>query len=109
MTAPVALITGAADGIGWAAAQAFAGAGHRVVLADLRAEAAVARALELGPDHIGVGCDVGDEADVAACSTASAAHAAASTLWSTTPASAVRTCRRSSRARTSSSGSCASI
>jgi NAD(P)-dependent dehydrogenase (short-subunit alcohol dehydrogenase family) len=64
MTAPVALITGAADGIGWAAAKAFAGAGHRVVLADLRAEAAVARALELGPDHIGVGCDVGDEADV---------------------------------------------
>src|SRR3954469_8675506 len=64
MTAPVALITGTADGIGWAAAKAFAGAGHRVVLADLRAEAAVARALELGPDHIGVGCDVGGEADV---------------------------------------------
>jgi len=61
---PVALITGAADGIGWAAARAFAGAGYRVVLADLRAEAAAARTLELGPDHIGVGCDVGDEAAV---------------------------------------------
>ena len=35
---PVALITGAADGIGWAAARAFAGAGYRVVLADLRTE-----------------------------------------------------------------------
>lgn len=61
---PVALVTGAADGIGWATARAFAGSGHRVVLADLRAEAAAARAGELGPDHLGLGCDVSDEADV---------------------------------------------
>lgn len=61
---PVALVTGAADGIGWATARAFAGAGHRVVLADLRAEGVTMRALELGPDHLSLGCDVANEADV---------------------------------------------
>jgi len=66
MTAPVALVTGAADGIGWATARAFAAAGHRVVLADLRVEPAAARARELGPEHIGAGCDVAAEADVVA-------------------------------------------
>ncbi|PZW44827.1 NAD(P)-dependent dehydrogenase (short-subunit alcohol dehydrogenase family) [Humitalea rosea] len=66
MTAPVALVTGAADGIGWATARAFADAGYRVVLADLRAEAAAARARDLGPEHIGVGCNVTVEADVVA-------------------------------------------
>ena len=64
MSVPVALVTGAADGIGWATARAFAEAGYRVVLADLRAEAAASRALELGPDHLGLGCDVAAEADV---------------------------------------------
>src|SRR5215213_7371789 len=66
VSTPVALITGAAEGIGWATARAFAGAGYRVVLADLRAEPAAMRALELGPDHIGVGCDVANEAAVVA-------------------------------------------
>ena len=64
MSAPVALVTGAADGIGWATARAFADAGHRVMLADLRADAAIARAAELGPRHFGFGCNVADEGDV---------------------------------------------
>lgn len=36
MNAPVAVITGAASGIGAACARALAAAGHRVVLADRR-------------------------------------------------------------------------
>ena len=64
MSAPVSLVTGAADGIGWATARAFAAAGYRVVLADLRAEAAGERARKLGADHLGFGCNVADEGDV---------------------------------------------
>jgi NAD(P)-dependent dehydrogenase (short-subunit alcohol dehydrogenase family) len=64
MSTPVVLVTGGADGIGWATAQAFSAAGYRVVLADLRTDAAAARAGELGPTHMGVGCDVANESDV---------------------------------------------
>ncbi len=63
---PVVLITGGADGIGWATARRFAASGHRVAIADLRAEAAEARAAELGPAHLGLGCDVAEEAQVVA-------------------------------------------
>lgn len=60
----VAIVTGAADGIGWATAQRLATDGYRVALLDLRADAAQARAKELGPQHIGVACDVTDAASV---------------------------------------------
>ncbi len=60
------LITGAAAGIGWAIARAFAARGDRVALFDLDAAAASARAAELGPEHIGLGGDVTDEAAVRA-------------------------------------------
>ncbi|WP_137895791.1 glucose 1-dehydrogenase [Ramlibacter sp. 2FC] len=62
----VAIVTGAADGIGWATAREFAAQGWRVALLDLRAEAAQARAAELGDRHLGLGCDVTDADSVQA-------------------------------------------
>ncbi|MCB0997572.1 MAG: SDR family oxidoreductase [Acidimicrobiales bacterium] len=49
---PVALVTGAADGIGQATAVAFAAAGHRLGLVDISAEgvAATAASLDSSPD-----------------------------------------------------------
>ncbi|MFY0633802.1 MAG: glucose 1-dehydrogenase [Vannielia sp.] len=61
-----AIITGAADGIGWAMAQVFARAGHAVLLADLDGEKAAARAAELGPRHLSAAADVTSEDDVTA-------------------------------------------
>jgi NAD(P)-dependent dehydrogenase (short-subunit alcohol dehydrogenase family) len=61
---PVAVVTGAADGIGWATAQRFSAAGYRVALVDLNEEKALLRAGELGGDHVAYGCDVAKEADV---------------------------------------------
>lgn len=60
----VAIVTGAGDGIGWATAQRLAAGELRVVLADLRADAARARAAELGATHIALECDVASEASV---------------------------------------------
>lgn len=59
-----AVITGAADGIGWATAQRLARDGWRVALLDLRGDAVEARAAELGPRHLGRACDVTDAASV---------------------------------------------
>jgi NAD(P)-dependent dehydrogenase (short-subunit alcohol dehydrogenase family) len=60
----VALITGAAAGIGWAMAQRFAAGGCSVALADLRKDAADARAAELGEGHFAIAADVASEPDV---------------------------------------------
>lgn len=65
-SAAVAIVTGAADGIGWATAQRLAADGLHVALLDLRADAAQARAAGLGPDHLGLGCDVTLEGSVEA-------------------------------------------
>ncbi len=60
----VAIVTGAADGIGWATAQRLASDGYAIALLDLRAAQAVARAIELRGEHLGLACDVSSQASV---------------------------------------------
>lgn len=62
----VAVVTGAANGIGWATAQRWAQEGYRVALLDLALDAVQARATELGQPHMGLACDVASEASVTA-------------------------------------------
>jgi 3-hydroxybutyrate dehydrogenase len=62
----VALVTGAASGIGRAIARRFAQAGARVVIADIGLDAATTAAREIGgeKDALAVAMDVTDEAQV---------------------------------------------
>lgn len=62
--APVVLITGGADGLGWAMAQLFAKRDYHVVIADVDGDKASERAAELGENHEGHHCDVTIETDV---------------------------------------------
>ncbi len=65
----VALVTGAASGMGLATARAFAQAGAAVTLADVEENAVRAAAEEVvsaGHNAVAVRCNVADEADVAA-------------------------------------------
>jgi NAD(P)-dependent dehydrogenase (short-subunit alcohol dehydrogenase family) len=65
----VALVTGAAKGMGLATARAFAVSGASVVLADLDGELAgreARRIVDEGGAAIGLACDVAEEAQVAA-------------------------------------------
>ena len=61
----VALITGAGSGLDLSTAKAFAREGAKVVVNDLREDAARAATANLGPDHSEVGGDVSKETDVA--------------------------------------------
>ena len=74
MGGAVAIITGAADGIGWATARRMARDGARVVLVDLREDAVRERAAELGPEHAWQRADVTSEADVEAAVAAASAR-----------------------------------
>ena len=60
------LITGGADGIGWAMAQMFAARGDKVAIADIDAAKAEARARELGAQHVALRADVASEPNVIA-------------------------------------------
>ncbi|GGM20735.1 SDR family oxidoreductase [Dactylosporangium sucinum] len=62
----VAVVTGAASGIGAATARLLVGRGWRVVLADVQADPLVELARELGPAALPLRVDVAHEADVAA-------------------------------------------
>jgi NAD(P)-dependent dehydrogenase (short-subunit alcohol dehydrogenase family) len=64
----VALVTGAASGMGLATARAFAEAGSAVVLADINKESldiATVTLTSAGHQAIGIACDVSNEAQVA--------------------------------------------
>lgn len=72
-----ALVTGGADGIGFATALKLAEAGYRVTIADLDGEKAVERAAQLrqihpGSPHRGIACDITDEARAAEVSASAA-------------------------------------
>jgi NAD(P)-dependent dehydrogenase (short-subunit alcohol dehydrogenase family) len=66
----VAIVTGAASGIGLATAKRFGAEGARVMIADLREDKARAAAEEVNragaPEAFGMGCDVSDEKQVMA-------------------------------------------
>src|SRR4051812_6140479 len=65
----VALVTGAAAGMGLATAQVFAEAGAAVVLADFKEDsvrAAAERLVASGFKALAIGCDVSDDEQVAA-------------------------------------------
>ena len=57
---PIALITGGAQGIGFACAEAIVESGARIVLADINAEGVAAAAEKLGGDTVAYPCDMGD-------------------------------------------------
>jgi NAD(P)-dependent dehydrogenase (short-subunit alcohol dehydrogenase family) len=64
---PIAVITGAAEGIGWATAQCLAANGWQVALLDMNGDSAKARAQSLGQGHTGWACDVTDPDAVKTC------------------------------------------
>ncbi|MEO1329435.1 MAG: SDR family oxidoreductase [Pseudomonadota bacterium] len=62
----IALVTGGAQGIGLACAEALAEDGARIVVADVNAAGAEAAARSLGRDAVGLACDMGAPEQIAA-------------------------------------------
>ncbi len=61
---PIALVTGGAQGIGYACGEALAEDGARVVLADINGGAVEEAAVKLGGGAVGLSCDMGDPAQI---------------------------------------------
>jgi glucose 1-dehydrogenase len=57
---PLALVTGGAQGIGFACAEALAEDGARLILADINEDGVAAAADKLGNGTVGLACDMGD-------------------------------------------------
>ena len=57
---PLALVTGGAQGIGLACAQALANDGARIILADINANEVHAAADKMGDGTVAMVCDMGD-------------------------------------------------
>ncbi len=69
LSGKIVLVTGSARGLGRAMVEAFAAAGARVIVSDIRAEAVDETVAELGAkgmDATGIACDVSKEASVEA-------------------------------------------
>ena len=62
----IALVTGAAQGIGYACAEALADEGHRVVLSDVNESGVAEAAGRLGQGSVAIPADMGDSDQVAA-------------------------------------------
>ena len=94
----VAVITGGAglNGLGFATARLMASHGARVVILDLEGAEPAAAAASLGDGHLGLVADVTDKASCDAAVAACSRRSAASTCWSTTPASRSRARRSTS-------------
>ncbi len=60
----IAVVTGAARGIGFGTAQRFAEEGAKIAILDLDESSAAEAAAKLGTGHIGIGCNVSDSASV---------------------------------------------
>jgi len=63
-TQPLALVTGGAQGIGYACAEALIEDGAKVIVADINAEGVKAAADSLGHDTTAMVCDMGDTAAI---------------------------------------------
>ncbi|MCP3969933.1 MAG: SDR family oxidoreductase [Rhodobacteraceae bacterium] len=63
---PIALVTGAARGIGLASAEALAENGFRLVVSDIEAEGVVAAARQIGGNTMAMICDMGDPTQIGA-------------------------------------------
>ncbi|MDE0305585.1 MAG: SDR family NAD(P)-dependent oxidoreductase [Albidovulum sp.] len=63
---PIALVTGAAQGIGYACAESLKRDGHGLVLADICEDGVIEAAGKLGGGTVGIACDMGDPSAVGA-------------------------------------------